>query len=386
MTKRPHVIVLGNEKGGSGKSTTAMHIIVSLLHDGHRVGSIDLDARQGSLTRYVENRKQTNAGMLVPLPQSKHFAIERSSLDSATEGRADEDVRLSAAMAELADCDYIVIDTPGADTTLSRLGHTLADTLITPLNDSFLDLDLLGRVDAEGAKIVKLSVYTEMVWEQRKTRAQRGGKPIDWVVMRSRLSSLDAKNKRDIGQLLQHLAKRIGFRVAPGFTERVIFRELFPRGLTLLDLSRKDTGVSWRMSHVAARQEVRDLIDALGFKPAEAQGGTSAAVSEPPVAQPQRAAAATMSTPASPPMPAMPQPTAPMAPAVTSVPAPTTATPTTATPTTETPATAAPSTPHGGMFSNQGPVRRGAGHPPADGPAGDPDDDAPVIRFSTSAA
>lgn len=269
---RPHVIVLGNEKGGSGKSTTAMHLIVALLHDGYRVGSIDLDARQGSLTRYVENRKQTNAGMLVPLPQSVHFAIERSSLDSATEGRADEEARLSAAMAQLADCDYVVIDTPGADTSLSRLGHTLADTLITPLNDSFLDLDLLGRVDLDGAKIMKLSVYSEMVWEQRKTRALRGGKPIDWVVMRSRLSSLDAKNKRDIGQLLQQLAKRIGFRVAPGFTERVIFRELFPRGLTLLDLSRKDTGVAWRMSHVAARQEVRDLIDALGLKaPAPAE-------------------------------------------------------------------------------------------------------------------
>lgn len=280
---RPHVIVLGNEKGGSGKSTTAMHLIVNLLHDGHRVGSIDLDARQGSLTRYVENRKQTNAGMLVPLPQSTHFSVERSSLDSATEGRADEEQRLGAAMAQLADCDFVVIDTPGADTSLSRLGHALADTLITPLNDSFLDLDLLGRVDADGAKILKLSVYSEMVWEQRKARAMRGGKPIDWVVMRSRLSSLDAKNKRDIGQLLQQLAKRIGFRVAPGFTERVIFRELFPRGLTLLDLSRKDTGVAWRMSHVAARQEVRDLVDALALKlPAGKEPAVAAAAAPMP--------------------------------------------------------------------------------------------------------
>src|SRR5260221_13312220 len=107
-----------------------------------------------------------------------------------------------------------------------------------------------------------------MVWEQRKTRAMRGGKPIDWVVMRSRLSSLDAKNKRDIGQLLQQLAKHIGFRVAPGFTARVIFRELFPRALTLLDLSRKGTGVSCCMSHVGAREAVRDLIDTPGFQPA----------------------------------------------------------------------------------------------------------------------
>ncbi|HVJ43751.1 MAG TPA: division plane positioning ATPase MipZ [Dongiaceae bacterium] len=340
---RPHVIVLGNEKGGSGKSTTAMHLIVALLHDGYRVGSIDLDARQGSLTRYVENRKQTNAGMLVPLPQSIHFAIERSSLDSATEGRADEDIRLSAAMAQLADCDYVVIDTPGADTSLSRLGHTLADTLITPLNDSFLDLDLLGRVDADGAKILKLSVYSEMVWEQRKTRALRGGKPIDWVVMRSRLSSLDAKNKRDIGQLLQQLAKRIGFRVAPGFTERVIFRELFPRGLTLLDLSRKDTGVAWRMSHVAARQEVRDLIDALGLKaPSPATGAAPApgnvTATLPPAGQPPQA------------------------------------------PTSQTPASQAPASQ---TAAHQSPAPQ---HPVAENPASSEDSDLPIIRFSTSAA
>lgn len=266
--RRPHVIVLGNEKGGSGKSTTAMHLIVSLLHDGHRVGSIDLDARQGSLTRYFENRRKTASQMLVPLPLPLHVPILRSQADSATVARREDETKMAQALQELDACDYIVIDTPGADTSLSRLGHTLADTLITPVNDSFLDLDLLGRIDTDGAKILKPSVYAEMVWEQRKTRAIYGGKPIDWIVIRNRLSSLDAKNKRDIGQLLGLLAKRVGFRIAPGFTERVIFRELFPRGLTLLDISRKDSGVAWRMSHVAARQEVRDLVDAIGLKPA----------------------------------------------------------------------------------------------------------------------
>ncbi|MBM3566952.1 MAG: ATPase, partial [Alphaproteobacteria bacterium] len=54
--KRAHVIVLGNEKGGSGKSTTAMHLIAACLRDGRSVASIDLDARQGTLTRYLSNR------------------------------------------------------------------------------------------------------------------------------------------------------------------------------------------------------------------------------------------------------------------------------------------------------------------------------------------
>ena len=144
---------------------------------------------------------------------------------------------LTAALAELADCDVIVIDTPGSDTGLSRIGHARADILITPLNDSFLDLDLLARLDREGKQIKGPSIYAEAVWEQRKRRALADGGSIDWVVMRNRLSSLDARNKRDIGRLLEQLAKRIGFRLAPGFSERVIFRELFPRGLTLLDLN-----------------------------------------------------------------------------------------------------------------------------------------------------
>jgi chromosome partitioning protein len=267
---KPHIIVLGNEKGGSGKSTTAMHLSVALLHDGYKVGSIDCDARQGSFTRYVENRKTTAAGMVIPLPLARHIPVERSTADSAIARRDDEADRLGGALGELSDCDFIIIDTPGSDTSLSRLAHTLADTLITPLNDSFLDLDLLGRIDHDGAKILKPSVYSEMVWEQRKQRAINRGRPIDWIVMRNRLSSLDAKNKRDIGRLLEDLSRRIGFRIAPGFTERVIFRELFPRGLTLLDLSRKDAGVTWRISHVAARQEVRELVASLGLKDANA--------------------------------------------------------------------------------------------------------------------
>lgn len=265
-----HIIVLGNEKGGSGKSTTAMHVIVALLAAGKRVGSIDLDARQGSLSRYVENRQKTADGMLTPLPMPEHIAIHQSAADSRDTARQEDEAKLVAALQQLQGCDFIVIDTPGSDSALSRAAHIRADTLISPLNDSFLDLDLFGRIEDDGAAIKRPSVYAETVWEQRKRRAMAGGKPIDWVVMRNRLSSLDARNKRDIGRLLETLAKRIGFRIAPGFTERVIFRELFPRGLTLLDLSRADSGVQWRMSHVAARAEVRDLLDALNLLPPQA--------------------------------------------------------------------------------------------------------------------
>jgi chromosome partitioning protein len=262
--QRPHVVVLGNEKGGSGKSTTAMHLIVALLREGYRVGSLDLDARQGSLSRFIANRAEN--GLDLPMP--RHVRLEQSTLDSTAAAREEEKRRFDAILAEMADCDFVVIDTPGSDSNLSRIGHARADTLVTPLNDSFLDLDLLARVDSQGQKIRGPSTYAEMVWEQKKRRALSDGGSIDWIVMRNRLASLDARNKRRIGKLVEELARRIGFRLAPGFSERVVFRELFPRGLTLLDLA--DAGTALTLSHVAARQELRGLLDVIGLpKPEE---------------------------------------------------------------------------------------------------------------------
>ena len=261
--KTPRILVLGNEKGGSGKSTTAMHLVVALLRQGRSVGVIDLDSRQGTLSRYVENRRvfSENEGLPLPLPELRQ--VMRSDAATRAEAEEEERTKLTDALEGLSDCDMLVIDTPGSDSHLSRLGHTLADVLISPMNDSFVDLDLLARIDPEGRKILGPSVYSQMVWEQRQDRARQGGSPIDWVVLRNRLSHLDARNKRDIARLLVQLAKRIGFRLAPGFGERVVFRQLFPQGLTLLDL--RQSGADLTMSHLAARQEVRALLAAIGL-------------------------------------------------------------------------------------------------------------------------
>jgi chromosome partitioning protein len=263
MSDRPHIIVVGNEKGGSGKSTVAMHLIVALLAEGNKVGSIDIDSRQGTLSRYIENRRHSSEAMAKPLPMPEHIAVARSKAASIADAAAEESAALDDALKELGRMDLIVMDTPGSDNPLSRHAHAMADTLVTPLNDSFLDLDLLGRLDRAGKKVTRPSIYAEMVWDQRKYRAAAGGRSIDWVVLRNRLTTLDARNKREIARLLGELSKRIGFRIVPGFTERVIFRELFPRGLTLLDLARVDSGIELAMSHVAARQEIRDLVTAL---------------------------------------------------------------------------------------------------------------------------
>jgi chromosome partitioning protein len=263
---RAHVLVIGNEKGGSGKSTTALHVAVSLMSDGSRVATLDLDARQGTLGRYLENRAAYAARKGLDLPMPIHAAVPLSILSDRAAAEADEKARFEAALEPaLAAADFVIVDTPGSDTHLSRTAHVWADTLLTPLNDSFIDLDLLARIDPDTLKIVRPSIYAEAVWRQRQLRAIQGGRPVDWVVMRNRLSSLAARNKRDMGTVIDALAKRIGFRVAAGLSERVIYKELFLSGLTLLDLKRGGGGPSLTLSHVAARQEVRDLVAALNL-------------------------------------------------------------------------------------------------------------------------
>jgi chromosome partitioning protein len=262
--KRGHILVIGNEKGGSGKTTTSMHLIVALLRLGFKVGSMDIDARQRSLTRYIENRKATMASESATLPLPAHVVINRSPFLTIREAEEDERDRFTRALARLlANCDFVVIDSPGSDTYLSRLAHSYADTVITPVNDSFVDLDVLAAVDGISMKILKPSIYSEMLWEQKLQRAKRDGGSVDWVVMRNRLSNIDARNKRMITRVIEELTRRLGFRLAPGFSERVIFRELFLLGLTVLDVVETNKTGALSMSHLAARQEVRDLLKAL---------------------------------------------------------------------------------------------------------------------------
>jgi len=263
-----HIIVVGNEKGGSGKSTTCMHVATALARMGQRVGALDLDLRQRSFGRYIENRRayMVQAGLDLPTPDCRELPTV-----TTTNGENAQDERLARAVETLhGEKDFIVIDCPGSHTRLSQVAHSLADTLITPMNDSFVDFDLLARVDPMTGRVKGPSIYAEMVWGARQLRAQAGLKPIDWIVVRNRLGAQQMHNKKKVGAALEDLSRRIGFRVLPGFSERVIFRELFPRGLTLLDL--KDTGVDQlNLSNIAARQELRDLM--MGLKLPALSGG-----------------------------------------------------------------------------------------------------------------
>ena len=247
------VVVFGNEKGGTGKSTAAMHLIVALLRAGKAVASIDLDGHQGTLSRYIENRRRfaDTEGLHLQFPEHCRIAEGTAGRDSA-DALID---RLAAGH------DHVVLDCPGTDNALARHAISRADILITPINDSFVDLDLLARLGGSPPRVLGPSVYSQTVWEGRQQRAMDGGRPIEWIVLRNRLSPLDSRNRKQVGTALEALSRRIGCRWLDGFHERVVFRQLFLQGLTVLDLREEGAGVALNLSHVAARQEIRRLAD-----------------------------------------------------------------------------------------------------------------------------
>lgn len=271
-TEGCRVVVFGNEKGGTGKSTLAMHVTVALMDAGNKVVVVDLDTRQSSLTRYIENRERFARDQEVELSIPKRISIEPSSQNFIDKRDLEDTRNLQALVDNLRmTYDYVVIDCPGNHTRLSEAAHILADTLVTPVNDSFVDLDLIGKIHPETFQIEAFSHYTETVWNSRKVRAAARRQPTDWVVTRNRMSIQHAKNKQRVHFALSQLQKRCSFRYVNGLSERVIFRELFPIGLTLLDYPRVPELGRMSMSHIAARQELRQLMDDLSLYELESE-------------------------------------------------------------------------------------------------------------------
>ncbi|MDB5467123.1 MAG: putative chromosome partitioning protein [Phenylobacterium sp.] len=260
------VIVVGNEKGGAGKSTIAIHTSTALMHGGAKVAVLDLDLRQQTTGHFFANRRAWLAanGVTAPMPIEHPLSADGAALAQASE--ADAVARFQDAIAELREqADFLLIDTPGSDTAISRAAHGQADLIVTPMNDSFVDFDMLGVVDPVTLELTRHSLYSETVWNSRKARATNERKQIDWIVLRNRLAPTEARNRKRLDERVNALSRKVGFRVGPGLRDRVIYRELFPFGLTIADLSPTIRPVAMSLQHVAARQELRALMGAMGF-------------------------------------------------------------------------------------------------------------------------
>lgn len=261
---KARVIVVGNEKGGAGKSTLAALIATSALYEGHRVGVLDLDLRQQSLSRLMENRRRWLPAARIAAPMPLEYKLVDDPAALATDHRLA--LRLFSDAMRMIDAavDLVVIDTPGADTPVARAAHARADLVVTPMNDSFVDFDVLGSVDARTFQLESISHYAGVVIDARARRAA-AGKTLDWVVVRNRLTGASNNNRDRLDRALHDLADEIRFRIGPSLRERVIYREMFPYGLTLADLSvgRRPEAVS--SPKAAAREEVSALVEALGL-------------------------------------------------------------------------------------------------------------------------
>jgi len=245
------IVVIGNEKGGTGKSTLAMHLAVLWLRQGKKVATMDLDGRQGTLSKYLENRRAFSLRRKVDLPMPEHVRMTNVS---------NEVLFLRAQLDRLRNnFDVIILDTPGADTALSSEVMFQADALITPINDSLVDLDVLASIDGQTMALRGTGHYTERLMSVSQKRNLMQKAPLRWYVVRNRVSPLKNKNKQAIDALMPQLASKLRFTVLPNLTERMIFRELFLNGLTMLDLRENGLKYPLSMSHLAARQEIRAL-------------------------------------------------------------------------------------------------------------------------------
>ena len=290
----PHVVVIGNQKGGSGKSTFAMHIIVALLKAGKRVASFDLDLNQQTLTRYLANRRDWDRDHERKLELPDYYPVkERDAYGTARnlkqfiaqfkkDARAHkEDFIDSSTLSHSADLrqfisqlreigradkhDFIVIDTPSGVQHLSLIAHGMADTLITPINDSFFDLDVLVAMERSDSE-PQLSAYTNMVWRALEARRRVSGRATDWIIVRNRLESGDSSNHRQVARVLEVVQRTLGFRIARGLLERPAYREFFAAGLTVFDLAEKlESSAESDKTNLLARLEIENLIREIGF-------------------------------------------------------------------------------------------------------------------------
>ncbi|MBL1241901.1 MAG: AAA family ATPase [OCS116 cluster bacterium] len=261
------VIVLGNEKGGTGKTTLAIHLLLGLQAKGARVAAIDLDGRAAGFSKFLENREAWAKHSRQNIYTPPFFTVSPSQNKDVAQREQEDFAAFAGAVEKLEHIsDYLILDLPSGDTYLGRLAHSMADILITPLNDGFLDVNILGDVDDEDFSVKHINPYGKYVLDCLNRRKNIDGKGFTWLLVKNRVSSLGAKHKLKIDKALNNLAEKLGAKIATNIGDRVIFRELYAMGLSVFDVLDKQTGVKATASHNEAKKEVLDLIEYIDSK------------------------------------------------------------------------------------------------------------------------
>lgn len=245
-----HVIVFANEKGGVGKSTLAFHHAVALASRGHKVAVIDLDRRQQSLARALGNRENTARCLGKKLPCPRHAVLHQPNGPQLHQ----EIARIGSG------CDFVIVDVPGTDSPLARYAIALADTLVTPINPSHFDLDVLGHFDPVRGTLREPGPFASCVRDINAERA-RVGRPLgSWIVVKNRVRKAERNQQARVDKALAQLATEMGFEIGEGLSERVVYRELLSFGLTCQDLKRiPELG----RNKPAASKEIDLVVDCL---------------------------------------------------------------------------------------------------------------------------
>jgi chromosome partitioning protein len=250
--KKSHIIVFANEKGGVGKSTTAFHTCIALCNAGEKVAALDVDLRQLTFARALDARAETARKHQIDLLGPNEILLTQSTV---------AELETKVRMAQI-EASFIIIDVGGHDSPIARRAIAMADTIITPVNDSFIDLDMLGHIDPESGELRTLGAFARLVAHLKEPGLARRERALDWVVMQNRSRSLGTKNERKFLRALNAIAPVAGFRLIPGLRERVVYRELFPLGLTLFD-AEKIPGLA--RPQPAARAEIAEMLAALNL-------------------------------------------------------------------------------------------------------------------------
>ncbi len=248
---KAHIIVISNEKGGTGKSTISMHLAIKLLNEGFKIATMDLDARQGTLSKYIENRRKFCTAQNISLPTPKHFEVHLGQESEIAD-------KINALSSHF---DAIIIDTPGTKNQLFEEAHQYADTIITPISDSLIDLNVIADIDFQTGKMIKIGHYADFIWEVKKNLAAKGKSYLNWIVVGNKTSNLKSKNKSTVFSQLEKLSKTYGFRLNDGLKDRVIYKELFLEGLTVLDMRHEKLKMKMNLSHLAAKREIQKIAE-----------------------------------------------------------------------------------------------------------------------------